>query len=101
MKKTLRMTAGELISLSVVAVVVGAIIVALLLNNCSGANQHYEHEKAVCDSVTTAIEKQISNSDSCVTTIKRKHNKSASSNSKAKAQRTPKQRNYLDEPANE
>ena len=98
MNKTFRMTSGELISLSIVAVVAGAIAVALLLRNCSGSGRSNGHEQALCDSITSAIENRAVKHDSTKTAVKSKRKKTLIKTNKVKE---PKQRNYLDEPANE
>ncbi|MDE5568980.1 MAG: hypothetical protein K2K00_11220 [Muribaculaceae bacterium] len=101
MKKTFRMTSGELVSLSVVAIVVGAVIVGLIAKDCSGSERYNERDKAICDSVTSVIENQAVKKDSTVKVDKTKHKKTSGKTKTVKPVRLPKQRNYLDEPANE
>ena len=98
MNKTFRMTSGELISLSIVAVVAGAIAVALLLRNCSGSGRSIGHEQALCDSITSVIKNRAVKHDSTKNAAKSRRKKTLIKTNKVKE---PKQRNYLDEPANE
>lgn len=95
------MTSGELVSLSVVAIVVGAVIVGLIVKDCSGSERYNEQNKALCDSVTSVIENQVTKMDSTAKTDKTKHKKTSEKTKTVKPARQPKQRNYLDEPANE
>lgn len=102
MNRKFKMTAGELVSLSIVAVAAGAIAVALSVKSCSQPDYKlYEKNSSACDSITSVIEKRSSAKDSTKTVIKPTRKQKVKAIKQSNTPRQPKQRNYLDEPANE
>ena len=102
MNRKFKMTTGELVSLSIVAVAAGAITVALSVKSCSYPDYNrYEKTSLDCDSITSVIESRSSRIDSTKIVTKTNRKQKVKSNKPSNHPRLPKQRNYLDEPANE
>lgn len=94
------MTAGELVALSVVVFFVGVIAVLSLVRSCSTESDVMVRNRIVTshDSIRYAVENAKVDSTTTDSKSRRKKDKSIKKN---KQSTKPKQRNYLDEPANE
>ena len=101
-KRKFKLTTGELLSLSMVAVAVGAITVATTVKSCSQPSDRLnDRNNLICDSITSLIEKSSNAADSAKTIEKKQRKKKGQTKKHHNSQRVPTQRNYLDEPANE
>lgn len=94
-----KLTAMELGALSVLTLAVAAIAITLIVKGCNDTGR--ERSAAVCDSITSAIEAKLASPDSVTEIVKTKRKKAKKAETIKPQRKTPKQRNYLDEPVNE
>lgn len=89
----------ELAALSVLTLAVAAIAIILIVKGCNETRG--QESLTMCDSITTAIEAKLASPDSVTEVVKPKRKKTKKAETTKPSRKTPKQRNYLDEPVNE
>ena len=99
MSSRFKLTAMELAALSVLTLAVAAIAVTLSVRSCNDSVR--QPVTAATDSVTTAIENRLASPDSLTEVIKPRSKKTKKAKKSKAPRKSPKQRNYLDEPVNE
>ena len=91
-----KLSSGGLASLAALLIAV-AVIAAVLLGRSCGAQNPQTVTSEVCDSITAVIQAERSHRSDSTTSKKYRKKK----NTVRKEPRKPRERNYLDEPANE